>query len=1194
MAKVTCLKDLIGVNSDFRNAINIYLNLNSRDKVLGYIPTKSSVKILKDYLESVLGNKEQATLLIGPYGKGKSHLLLVLLAILSLERNEENTELITKLFRKIQMVDEIGEATANLLVEVWNKNKRFLPVVIMDTQGDLNQAFLYAMHEALKRENLVDIIPDTYYSIAIERIQEWKKYYKETYAKYDELLREKGSNAEESVADLNLFNSRMLNTFIEIYPKLTSGSQFNPLAASEVLPLYKSMSEKLCKEYGYSGIYIIFDEFSKFIEGQDNFNTGNNMKLLQDICELSIDSKKEQVMITMVAHKSIKEYGSYLSKEIINSFTGIEGRIKEKYFVTSSKNNYELIKNAIVKRDDELAMLPDYEGLLGENVRSAFYQLPYFRTNFNEDDFEKTVLRGCYPLNPISAYLLLNVSEKVAQNERSLFTFISKDEQHSMARYVAEHTGEQQWSVTANLIYDYFSNLFKKDVSNEYIHNEWLNAEYALSKCETSEERNVIKALALLQIVNNQDAFPANKQIIHLASGCSDDIVDELVQKQVLYHKGATDTYAFKTRAGSTLKAEIKKRRGIKEDKFNVASVLAQVTDKYFVISKKYNHEYMMTRYFRHEYMDYDAFIRINDSAVFFDSKNFADGIVISLYSMTRIVDIEEVKAKLAQFADSRVIVNCSKDVVTFKKQIIDYEIIQDLKADYLFINSNEIISRELPLFEDDIANEIKLFVDEIFDKNSSKLLYYTGDSVKELKMKQEEFAVGECCERLYYATPIINNEIINRKYITTSQTKKTRKTIVETIWNKKDDENFYAGNNQEATIYRSLFKVTGILEGKPSQELQNVIDVMNNFVESCSDKKRCMAELVNVLTATPYGMREGVIPIYWAYVLSKRKEDLVVYFSKMESEITADILVNMCDSAEDYYLFVSKEDVEKEQYIENLQELFRVKDGNNLSDYRINNIFTCMQRWFRSLPQISRSIGLIDGYDVATGVEKYLAPLRKTLQKTEINPYEMLFVSIPTVLDSQDSFAEAYRILEQCKLSFDRYYDWILQQIVEETFKIFDEKKKLDLYHTLSEWYEKQSSLSKEGLHSSKITGFMSCIKNMNVFDDIGVAQKVAKVVTDIYVENWNDKSFDEYLELLKEVKSDIEQLHDQVNNEQSKLVFEDKHGNKVERYYTRVNEGTGTILKNVIEDALDEFDDLSVNDRVAILLEMIEKVIG
>ena len=53
----------------------------------------------------------------------------------------------------------------------------------------------------------------------------------------------------------------------------------------------------------------------------------------------------------MVAHKSIKEYGKFLSVEIINSFTGIEGRIKEVLFVTSSKNNYELIQNAIEKNE---------------------------------------------------------------------------------------------------------------------------------------------------------------------------------------------------------------------------------------------------------------------------------------------------------------------------------------------------------------------------------------------------------------------------------------------------------------------------------------------------------------------------------------------------------------------------------------------------------------------------------------------------------------------------------------------------------------------------------------------------------------------------------------------------------------------------------------------------------------------------
>ena len=49
-----------------------------------------------------------------------------------------------------------------------------------------------------------------------------------------------------------------------------------------------------------------------------------------------------------------------------------------------------------------------------------------------------------------------------------------------------------------------------------------------------------------------------------------------------------------------------------------------------------------------------------------------------------------------------------------------------------------------------------------------------------------------------------------------------------------------------------------------------------------------------------------------------------------------------------------------------------------------------------------------------------------------------------------------------------------------------------------------------------------------------------------------------------------------------------------KVDCEDEKVDEGTGTILRNIIEDTLEEYDDLSVNDRVGILLEMIEKIIG
>ena len=48
MAKLDSLKDIVKFNSSFKTAVNLYLSLNKPEKVLGYIPTKSSVNFLGD------------------------------------------------------------------------------------------------------------------------------------------------------------------------------------------------------------------------------------------------------------------------------------------------------------------------------------------------------------------------------------------------------------------------------------------------------------------------------------------------------------------------------------------------------------------------------------------------------------------------------------------------------------------------------------------------------------------------------------------------------------------------------------------------------------------------------------------------------------------------------------------------------------------------------------------------------------------------------------------------------------------------------------------------------------------------------------------------------------------------------------------------------------------------------------------
>ena len=316
MSNLKSLNDIVSFNTNFKTAINLYLSLNKPDKVTSYIPTKSSVSLMNDYVDAIIENKEQATLLIGPYGKGKSHLLLVLLAIISMERSKENDKVINELIYKVNKVDDIGPVVAEKIKKLWHKSP-FLPVLISNSMGDLNQSFLYGLNDALKREGLSNIAPETYYSIAIEKITDWEANYKDTYEAFEESLADYETNLTDLLLGLRSYSKESLDIFRSVFPKVTSGSDFNPLAISDVLPLYKSVSEILVEDYNYSGIYIIFDEFSKFIESQDGTATGSNMELLQKICELASDSEKAQVFFTLVTHKSIKEYGKYLEYYIL-------------------------------------------------------------------------------------------------------------------------------------------------------------------------------------------------------------------------------------------------------------------------------------------------------------------------------------------------------------------------------------------------------------------------------------------------------------------------------------------------------------------------------------------------------------------------------------------------------------------------------------------------------------------------------------------------------------------------------------------------------------------------------------------------------------------------------------------------------------------------------------------------------------
>ena len=553
----------------------------------------------------------------------------------------------------------------------------------------------------------------------------------------------------------------------------------------------------------------------------------------------------------------------------------------------------------------------------------------------------------------------------------------------------------------------------------------------------------------------------------------------------------------------------------------------------------------------------------------------------------------ELVNKHLLKLADKRLVVVCPKKGLKAQKQLKQYEIIRDIRDDSLFTNNNEILKKEIPLLLDDLSLELETLLNIVYEGDSeTRVLYFDGKKIKNAKSGNEEIAVNECCSVLYPFAPEVNNEMVNRAVIGTAQTKKARINIIQAVLSQTDTPDFYTGSSQEATIYRSLFTVTGVKESNPKENINRILDEVNNFVDSCCDKKVSIYNLVKNLISEPYGMRVGLIAFYVSYVLANRREDIIVYFADKELQITPEIVVNMCEHSEDYSMYVSREDLQKEKYIAELNSLFQVEENRNLSSNRIKNIIICMQRWFRALPQATRNTINLEQYVSDESTVRAIKAIKRAMQKVDYNPFEILFVNFPNDFGT-DSLGNTYIILDECKTYFDDYFSWIEQQAISAIYDVWDSKRKQDLYHTLKEWYDKQSKRSKQGLYDGRMTNFMSCIESLDVYSNEDVAGRVVKAVTDVYIENWNSSSIEEFVEALVSVKNEIESVYDGVSTGELELSFVGRNGDKISRLYSHADESAGSVLRNIIEDTLEEYDDLSVNDRVSILLEMIEKII-
>lgn len=1188
--------DFIEINEGFQTSINLEYDLNKLEKVKSYIPTEQSVQIIGSFLRTFYYNNEsqnRATVLIGPYGRGKSHLLLVLTALTSMDlfgsydytvRQAKDTQL--DLCKKIGNIDpEVGEL-AEMICE---SGIRTLPIIINSNTTDINQAFLVAIKDALERAGLEELLPNTYFDAAVDILDKWKADYPKVIKQLETELKKDKQTVESLYLGLKQFNQDAYFDFCNIYPLVAAGTSFNPLSNMDVVKLYLAVADALCEQSEYVGINIIFDEFSKFLEANLDVSKMLNFKIIQDMAEAATRSGKKQIHFTCITHKDILDYSSS------DSFKTVEGRFNKIRYVASSEQSYELVSNAIPKRTSFDKFQKSHSVAFSDASRVASVVNVF--EDLTPENFDKKVLRGCFPLAPLTAFALLHVSELVGQNERTLFTFLAKNDKYSLPNFLQQDRQQLDF-VTIDCVYDYFQELLKKEVFNASIYSIWAKTDTAIRQSKDINQKKILKAIAIISMIKDErfKAIPAHiKAALLMEDNAFSEAVQKLLKVHILSQRDSSE-YVLLTANGVDVQKNVENYVNSKITRINCSELLDNNFQLGFVIPHEYNDRYSMLRYFKRIFMEAKVLLNYQDGYQLLCDYP-SDGLII--YVLADAEERESVREHILTFTDTPEIVVCLSDSdYDFETQLKRILAIQQLKKTDL-VNDPHYLE-EIELFEEDIEKQIKSAIDLSYAPISkySKYFNVTGQLDVYSQTDVNQIVARICMER-YSKTPAINNEMVNKKTLN-SQNLKGRNLTVEWVLQHAEDTEIPCmdGYGPEVSIFKAMYVHTGLSKNEKSGDpaINEVLALIKKFVDSAEKSVRNFAELYDVLELPPYGMRKGIIPLFIAYVLRSYKDTLVLYYKEKEVELNASILSGINDNPKDYSVLLEVGTTEREEYLKRLDELFALhQDSTYVGTNRIFAIAKNMQTWMRSLPEYTKKFSYYYHNGARVKTDNSTKIIRNDLLKFEINAREMLFGNWKEKLSTRGDYLECAAEIKRVKELLDMHIIDFKKSLTDYLVALFMPGYSGTLSKAMKLWYEKLPESTKRHVFDTEANALLSLANDWNSYDDQRLLNELSVLIVSMGTEDWTDQLADRFKQ---SIEATLERINSfiEVADEQSecKLVI-DLPGVKVEKSFSdaEISPLGRTALSN-LKAIFDEYNGaIEPDEQLAIIARLVRDVI-
>lgn len=638
---------------------------------------------------------------------------------------------------------------------------------------------------------------------------------------------------------------------------------------SEIFNKYHSLGK------GNKILFILIDEFGKFLEYASKHNPEKELYFIQQLAEFCNNPKHNIVLITTV-HQNIESYAYGLSKNQQQEWTKVKGRFREITFNEPVEQLLFLASEYVSENFENKTSKAVIEECLKLTVETKAF-------NFNSD-FLSEIASKLYPLDILAANVLTLALQKYGQNERSLFSFLESSDHTGLAKF---NKLENPFYNLSN-VYDYLNFNFYSFLTSRYNpdFSAWSSIRSSIEEVERVFETDIHDYIKTVKTIGLLNTFSASGAVLdlsflisylQLACGVENakKIIKDLETKSIIRYRNYSNQFVLFEGTDLDIEFALNEAGNKISEVVDVTSLLKKHIEFNPVFAKQYSYTYGTPRYL--EYV-------ISDTPINEVPEGEIDGFVNLVFNDK----INEGFVKKKSESQEEAIIYCY-----FKNSTEIKNLLFEIEKSERVLKENEddrVAKRELEII---LQSQITLLKNQITKKGlfTKNVTWFFKGKKKTIKNETDfKKLISQVCSEVYDATPIFKNELVNKHKISPSiYTAKNR--YFSALTNDWDKENLGFEDSKfppEKTIYLSLLKENGIspirenstdvISIKKDSSFKKLWNASEDFLESAKSEQLKVSELYDLLSKRPFKLKQGLIDFWVPTFLFLKRDDFAIF----------------------------------------------------------------------------------------------------------------------------------------------------------------------------------------------------------------------------------------------------------------------------------------------------------------------------